>query len=286
VVNIKPVNRPKGKLIAIGGNEAKNQQENEEREENIDFKKGVLEEVLKELKGPDSKIVVLPLASKQQEDMEKRYREAFEKLGKNIEVLIIESKHEVDKKDNLKKIENADAIFITGGDQARLKEMLENSIFLELLKKKYQQEDFLIAGTSAGSMVLSEYMIDSGMSEESLLKGLIKLTKGFDFLPETVIDTHFLKRGRFSRLTEALLQERSIIGIGICEDTALVITDGNELRAIGSGTVTIIDNSEIKNTNYNQIKEKDPVYLENLRVHVLAKGAAYSLDKKEFHVIK
>jgi cyanophycinase len=200
--------------------------------------------------------------------------------------VLIENKNEVDKQENLRKIENADAIFITGGDQVRLKEMLENSRFLELLKKKYQQEDFLIAGTSAGSMVLSEYMIDSGMSEESLLKGLIKLTKGFDFLPETVIDTHFLKRGRFSRLTEALLQERSIIGIGICEDTALVITDGNELRAIGSGTVTIIDNSEIKNTNYNQIKEKDPVYLENLRVHVLAKGAAYSLDKKEFHVIK
>jgi cyanophycinase len=82
-VDINTINGPKGKLIAIGGNEAKNQQENEEREENIDFKKGVLEEVLKELKGPDSKIIILPLASKHQEDMEKRYREAFKKLGKN-----------------------------------------------------------------------------------------------------------------------------------------------------------------------------------------------------------
>ena len=277
---------PKGKLIPIGGNEARKLDQKEELEQKFDFKHGVLEEVIKEMRGEKPRIVVLPLASQHQEEFEELYKNAFKRLGHKVDVLIINGKKDADKEENLEKLQQADGVFITGGDQSRLIQRLEGTQFLEILKDRYMNDDFVIAGTSAGAMVLSEFMIHGGKSEEAIIKGIIKLADGFGFLPQTIIDTHFLSRGRFSRLTEALLVKRNATGIGLCEDTAVVITKGNELRAIGSGTVTIIESEHIENTNYEEIGERDPIYIDNLKVHILSKGSGFDLIKKKFKVFK
>lgn len=280
------MNVPKGKLIPIGGNEAKEYTDKglDDIEQNIDFQSGVLKQVIAEMRKKKPSIAVLPIASNHQEEIAAIYEAAFGKIGHKTHPLIIHDKEDVDHKKNLERISETDGIFITGGDQSKLKKLLNGTRFLEILHDRYQNEEFVVAGTSAGAMILSEYMIDTGASEESVIKGIIKLTKGFGFLPKTIIDTHFFNRGRFARLTEALLQKKNLIGIGISEDTALVVTAGNAMKAIGSGTVIIMDNDEIKNTNYEVVQDKDPIFVEHLVVHLLARGSAYLLKEKKFLV--
>jgi cyanophycinase len=130
-------------------------------------------------------------------------------------------------------------------------------------------------------MIMSEYMIDTGESEEALRKGNIKLSEGLEFLPGTIIDTHFMQRGRIARLTEALLMRSDCTGIGISEGTALVITSGDEIRPVGLGSVTIIEAYEMGMTNYDYAADKDPVFVENLIVHFLARGSSYTLKEKK-----
>jgi cyanophycinase len=154
---------------------------------------------------------------------------------------------------------------------------------MRLLRRKYLTEDFVLAGTSAGAMIMSESTIDEGDSDESLIKGMMNLSEGLGFLPGAIIDTHFLNRGRISRLVEALLLNRNCIGIGLCEDTAIVITEGNMIRPIGSGSVTIIQPFEIGATNFYHAKENEAVYVENLKFHILAKGMNYSVKEKKLY---
>lgn len=277
---------PKGKLIPIGGNEARKQENKEDTEQKFDFKHGIIEDVVKEMKGEKPNILILPMASQHQEEFAEIYKQAFKRIGHDIEVLIIHGKKDADTKENLEALQKADGVFITGGDQTRLLQRMEGTRFLEILQERYYNDDFVIAGTSAGAMILSEYMIHGGKSEESIIKGIIKLAEGLSFLPGTIIDTHFLSRGRFSRLTEALLIKRNTIGIGLCEDTAVVVTKGNELKAIGSGTVTIIESEQIENTNYEEIADRDPIYIDNLKVHILSRGSGYDLKKKKFKVYR
>lgn len=280
------MNVPKGKLIPIGGNEAKEyaDDKSDDIEQNIDFNTGVLKHVIAEMRKKKPSVALLPIASNHQEEIAAVYETAFGKIGHKTHPIVIHEKEDVDHKKNLEKISGADGIFITGGDQAKLKKLLSGTRFLEILHERYQNEEFVIAGTSAGAMIMSEYMIDTGSSEESVIKGIIKLTKGFGFLHKTIIDTHFFNRGRFARLTEALLQKKSLIGIGISEDTGLVVTAGNAMKAIGSGTIIIMDNDEIKSTNYENVKDKDPIFIEHLVVHLLARGSAYLLKEKKFLV--
>lgn len=275
------MNTPKGKLIAIGGNESKDLGEMIDKDHEIDLNDGVLRDVLREMK-PNPLIQILPLASQHQEEISQSYHEAFGKIGFEVGLMIIRDKKEVDDTRNLQKLHEADGLFMTGGDQSKLMKMLEGTDFVDLMKQRYLKENFVIAGTSAGAMVMSEFMIQAGGSEESLIKGTVELASGFGFLPGTIIDTHFLERGRFSRLTEALCKKSKFTGVGLSEDTGVVITGGKQLRVIGTGTVIVIESDEIKNTNYSTRKLNEPVFIENLVIHILSKGTGYILKEKKF----
>lgn len=270
---------PRGKLIPIGGNEARKQDDSDDLA--FDLDNSVLKEIIGEINNPQPIIEVLPLASKQPWEMEKKYRDVFGRLGIDIGVILVNDKRELENDDIINRITRADCVFITGGDQTRLKDMLSGTSLLNILKERYTNENFVLAGTSAGAMIMSEYMIDTGESEEALKKGNIKLSEGLEFLPGTIIDTHFLHRGRISRLTEALLIRSDCTGMGICEDTALVITNGEEIRTLGSGSVTIIETYDMGLTNYDYARENDPIFAENLIMHILARGSSYSLKEKK-----
>lgn len=276
--------KPAGKLIPIGGNEARDYGEREDSDQLADFDNGILKDVLDEIGRGNAAIEVLTLASKQQAAIADDYTEAFRKLGYDIGIIM--DKDEVDSEKILNRLKRADCLFITGGDQTRLKRMLEGTSFLKLLMHKYFTEDFVLAGTSAGAMIMSESIIEEGDSEESLLKGMMRVSEGLGFLPNAIIDTHFLKSGRISRLVEALLMKRHCIGIGLCEDTAVVVSNGDVIRPIGSGSVTIIQPFEVGATNFYRAKENDPVYVENLKFHILAKGTEYSVRGKKMSDMK
>jgi cyanophycinase len=285
--NLKNIKKPKGRLIIIGGNEAKKPQQNpsDENEQMVDFSNGVLEEILREIKG-HRVIEIIPIASENQDEMGKKYINAFARLKHKAKVMIIKNRKEADSSEILQRLEEADVAFFTGGDQEKLFKTLHNTQFLKVLINKYENDEFIIAGTSSGAMVMGENMIIAGSNDEAVLKGIIELKEGFGIIPNVVIDTHFLSRGRLSRLTEAVLINKNNIGIGICEDTGLIITEGNLLSTVGSGTVVIMEGKNVKNTNYNSLKEKDPVFIENLTLHILAKGAGFMLEQNKFEVFE
>ncbi|HEY0108201.1 MAG TPA: cyanophycinase, partial [Fibrella sp.] len=281
---------PKGKLVSIGGGEAKldagNKSSSDIRQYEF-FESGILAEFLKEISGEDCRIEIIPAASEIPEEMGKDYLEAFHKLGcKNVHVMYIDSAEDADKPDNLKRIDKADGILFTGGDQTKLIDKLLDSMLIRKIHERYQNSDFVIAGTSAGAAAMPLLAIKEGKSGEALIKGMIETEKGLSLLPDAIIDTHFMQRGRLPRLTEALLRNPGLLGIGLCVDSGVVISQGNVLRAIGSGGVYIIDADEVKQTNYYDVPELQPVYANNLRINILAKGAMYYLKDRKFTTVE
>ncbi|NJK97954.1 MAG: cyanophycinase, partial [Bacteroidales bacterium] len=274
---------PRGKLAIIGGNEAKKPETSlsNENHQHVDFNNGVLDEILREL-NEKPVIEILPLASEDQAELGNNYIEAFKKLNQPAKVMIIKNRKEVDQVSNLQRLEQAGIVFFTGGDQVKLAKMLENTQFLEILKNKYFHDEFIIAGTSSGAMVMAEHMISGGENDEAILKGIITMEKGLGIMCNVIIDTHFLSRGRFSRLTEALLIHNKSIGIGICEDTGLIVSQDRYLRVVGSGTAIIMEGKSMKHTNYHSVKEKDPVFIENMIIHLLAKGSGFDMLENKF----
>jgi cyanophycinase len=227
--------------------------------------------------------MVIPAASELPEEVGKDYVEAFAKLGcKNVHVLYIDSTEDADKKGNLKLIDQADGVLFTGGDQTKLIDKLLNTQLIQKIQDRYQNSDFVIAGTSAGAAAMPKLAIKEGKSAESLIKGLIETEKGLSLLPDAIIDTHFMQRSRLPRLTEALLRNPGLLGIGLCVDSGVVISRGDVMRAIGSGGVFIVDADNVKDTNYYEVPELQPVYVNNLRVNILAKGASYYLRDRIF----
>jgi cyanophycinase len=153
---------------------------------------------------------------------------------------------------------------------------------MEIILDRYFNEDFLVAGTSAGAMAMSNTMIYQGNSTTAHLKGEVRITTGLAFIKGVIIDSHFEKRGRFGRLAQAVGLNPSCIGIGLGEDTGVLITGGNHLKAIGSGCVIIIDGHNIRHSNIADIPEGSPISLENLQVHVMVKDDSFTLNTRKF----
>jgi cyanophycinase len=151
-----------------------------------------------------------------------------------------------------------------------------------LIDHRYHNENFVVAGTSAGAMAMSNTMIYEGDASRAHLKGEVKITTGLGFMDDVIFDSHFEKRGRFGRLSQAVASNPSAIGIGLGEDTGMLITDGNAMEAIGSGLVIIIDGHDILHSNIADIPEGNPMSIENIRVHLCAKGNGYLLNERKF----
>jgi cyanophycinase len=144
------------------------------------------------------------------------------------------------------------------------------------------EADFLVAGTSAGAMAMSNTMIYEGNASRAHLKGEVKITTGLAFMDDVIFDSHFEKRGRFGRLAQAIAANPSCIGIGLGEDTGMLIVNGNEMEAIGSGLVMILDGHDILHCNIADIPDGNPISMENLKVHFCENGNGYNVSKRLF----
>jgi cyanophycinase len=172
---------------------------------------------------------------------------------------------------------------MSGGNQLRLTSIFGGTEILRIIKDRFQNETgFLVAGTSAGAMAMSNTMIYEGNAANAHLKGAVKVTTGLGLMQDVIIDSHFDKRGRFGRLAQAVACNPGAIGIGLGEDTGMLIRDGNRMEAIGSGMVIIIDGHDMGYSNIADIPDENPINFENLRVHMLAKGNLYHLHERKF----
>src|SRR5690606_19176823 len=177
----------------------------------------------------------------------------------------------------------ATGVMISGGNQLRLTTIIGGTPFMKTMKRRYYDDaGFVIAGTSAGAMCMSSTMIYQGQSATGLVKGSVKMTVGTGLINDVVIDSHFVKRGRFSRLTQAISANPTSIGIGLGEDTGVVITEGDHLETIGSGQVMIFDGHDISYTNLADVEEGDVFSIEGMRIHIISKGHSYSLRERGF----
>jgi cyanophycinase len=278
---------PKGKLISIGGSEDKGTalEANFEPKNFLNFLEfGILKRILSEAKGPDSHIEIITTASVIPEEVGENYVNAFAKLGSTkIGLIHIKKREDAHLPEYLERIKKADAVMFSGGNQSRLAMIFGGSDFLRILSDRYMNEDFVIAGTSAGAMAMSNTMIYHGSSQGALMKGEVKITTGLAFIKDVIIDSHFVTRGRFGRLAQAVTSNPGCIGIGLGEDTGVVIKEGNKMEAIGSGLILIFDGHEIRHSNIADIEEGTPISIEHMIVHVMAKGNHYYLKERKFY---
>ncbi len=279
---------PKGKLIPVGGAEDKGtdlEQGFIQRNNLNFFEAGILSRIVDETRyHQDSKIEVITTASTIPIEVGENYLDAFAKLScTNVNVMNIRNREDTLKPDYIERIKEADAVMFTGGNQMRLTATFGGTEIYKILQDRYKYEDgFLIAGTSAGAMAMSNTMIYEGNAANAHLKGAVKVTTGLAFMGDVIFDSHFDKRGRFGRLAQAVATNPSCIGIGLGEDTGLLITEGNNMEAIGSGMIIIIDGHTIGYNNIADIADNNPISVENLTVHFLAKGNKYTLDTRKY----
>ena len=175
-------------------------------------------------------------------------------------------------------------MLFSGGDQFRLSTLLGGTRFNARLIERYYADPIVIAGTSAGAMALPKTILYEGHTDEAMLRGDVKIAAGLSLFDGCIVDTHFIKRGRFSRLAQAVITSPSCVGIGLGEDTALIIRRGAQAECIGSGMVVIIDGHHIRASNVAEAEDGTPLCVEGLLVHAMVRGNKYHLTERRFEM--
>lgn len=272
---------PTGTLLIIGGKEGKDgdYQQNHNEPDSYD-PKDILKTFFDLIDNKEAAIEIITTGSSVGDELFADYQKSFSELGfKKIHHIHHKERRDVLADDLSEKVKEAEGFFFAGGDQLTLTAMYGGTKFLTDLKERYIKDKIVIAGTSAGAMALSTPMIYAGRKEVEQLGGEVKITTGLEFLKDVCIDTHFVHRGRFIRMAQVLASNPTSIGIGIDEDTAMIIRNGTDTEVLGSGTITIIEGFDIDYTNIDEAGKKHPISIRNLKVHLLARGDKYKIPQ-------
>ncbi|MEG4499468.1 cyanophycinase [Microcoleus sp. F10-C6] len=257
-------NENQGKLLIIGGAEDK---EGECK---------ILREFLRCAGGTKARIVVMTAATSLPGEVGDNYIRVFERLGaEDVRVVDTQRPEDANNPEYLEAIEQATGIFFTGGDQARIISCLKDTKLDEAMHKRYS-EGIIIGGTSAGAAMMPDMMIIEGDSETNPRVDAVAMGPGMGFLPGVVIDQHFAQRGRLGRLVTALLLQPAVLGFGIDENTAILVS-GDELEVIGESAVTIIDESEKLHDNIDGRLKDEGLAICGAKLHILPHGYRFNL---------
>ncbi|RYY96011.1 MAG: cyanophycinase [Chitinophagaceae bacterium] len=273
---------PRGILLIIGGAENKGEEKAKKKHTPSDFERfEILKDFIKLLGKKKPRIEVVTSASAEGAESFEDYRKAFEELEvTDIGHLHHDSRKEVlDDEALLERVKALDGIFFAGGDQLKYTSIYGGSIFLTRLKERYIHDDIVIAGTSAGAMAMSTPMIYAGNDEVQELGGMIKVTTGLEFLKDVCIDTHFVHRGRVVRMAQVIVTNPNCVGIGIEEDTAMIVRNGLEGEVVGTGTIIILEGFEISEASIDDFTNEKPITIRNLRMHILSSGDQYTIPQ-------
>ncbi|WP_404784267.1 cyanophycinase [Altericista sp. CCNU0014] len=231
--------------------------------------------------GSLASIGIIPCASQEPSVVGDRYYQIFTKMGaREVQILDIRQPKECDEENWLNVLSGCTGIFMTGGDQLRLCDLMGGSEFIESVKTRVRLGNLVLAGTSAGAAIVGEKMIAGGSSGESPNQLLVDLTEGLGIFPELLVDQHFHNRNRMARLMSAIAAHPDKLGIGIDEDTCAAFDGDGTFEVLGKGTITIIDPGGLTHTNYPIVKELSPLSLHNLTVHVLSQGDRYNYQRR------
>lgn len=225
-------------------------------------------------------IAILPTASTQA-DSGQDLAAALQGLGLDqpAQVLPVFNRQAAGQAAILDTIEQASAIFLTGGNQLRLSTLLGGTP-LEAALHRACRRGSVIAGTSAGAAALSAIMIASGHGGPTPRSSQLHMTPGLGFTDRLIFDQHFRQRDRLGRLIYAISLHPRILGAGIDENTAAVLQD-NTLSVIGANAVTIVDGLHLQTTDAADLRGRQPVAVSGLRLHVLTHGCRFDLDQRQ-----
>jgi cyanophycinase len=261
-------NENQGKLLIIGGAEDKEG----------DCK--ILREFLRCAGGTKARIVVMTAATSLPGEVGGNYIRVFERLGaEDVRVVDTQKPEDANNPDYLEAIEQATGIFFTGGEQARIISCLKDTILDAAMHKRYS-EGIIIGGTSAGAAMMPDMMIIEGDSETNPRVDVVAMGPGMGFLPNVVIDQHFAQRGRLGRLVTALLLQPAVLGFGIDENTAILVS-GDELEVIGESAVTVIDESEKLHDNIDGRLKDEGLAICGAKLHILPHGYRFNLKTRQ-----
>jgi len=261
-------NENQGKLLIIGGAEDK---EGECK---------ILREFLRCAGGTKAHIVIMTAATSLPGEVGDNYIRVFERLGaEDVRVVDTQTPEDANNRDYLEAIEQATGIFFTGGDQARIISCLKDTKLDAAMHKRYS-EGIIIGGTSAGAAMMPDMMIIEGDSETNPRVDVVAMGPGMGFLPGVVIDQHFAQRGRLGRLVSALLLQPAVLGFGIDENTAILVS-GDEFEVIGESAVTVIDESEKLHDNIDGLLKDEALAICGAKLHILPHGYRFNLKTRQ-----
>jgi cyanophycinase len=242
---------------------------------------GILTAFFKSAGGKMATIGIIPCASQEPSIVGDRYYQIFKGMGaQQVQILDIRQPKECDQERWLDILANCTGVFVTGGDQLRLRDLIGESKFMASIKERIAQGELVLAGTSAGAAIVGEKMIAGGSSGESPNQSLVDLTTGLGIVPELLVDQHFHNRNRMARLMSAIAAHPDKLGVGIDEDTCAAFENDNTFEVLGKGTITIVDPGKLTHTNYRAASQNSPLSLHNLTVHVLSPGDRYDYQNR------
>jgi len=227
-------------------------------------------------------ITILPTASDFGQQVGTLYLDAFRELCDDVEYFLIEKRSDAENPNLLAHLEKSTGVFFTGGNQLKITSLLGGSSVMKFIRKAKGKGVF-IAGTSAGASAMSETMISWGPSD-SMQKGNLQMSPGIGLVRKLVIDSHFVKRGRISRLFHLIAQHPGTLGVGLAEDTGILIDVSKEepqFLVVGSRQVTLVDGRGITHTNIANVMENHPFSLLNVQVHILGPGYKYDCNTSQ-----
>jgi cyanophycinase len=258
-----------GHLLVIGGAEDKY---NERR---------ILKKFLELAGGPNAEVLIVPVASDFPEFAADVYTQAFRNLGvAQPRVLRATSRQDVVEAEVEKLLDGVTGVFMTGGDQMRLVSLLGGTKLAERLRLMVRDSNMVLAGTSAGAAGMSTSMIVRGEPSSHPHKDAVRLSPGLGFLKNIIIDQHFTERGRISRLITAVSYNPYNLGIGIDENTAIILDGKGKLEVFGQGSATIIDGSQITFNEIAEVADNESFSICGVQFHVLRDGLVYDyLDR-------
>jgi cyanophycinase len=261
------LNGIQGQLVIIGGAEDK------------EGDCTILREFVRRAGGLQARIVVMTVATGLPGEVGEQYLNIFERLGvEDVRVVDTARRENADDPQAIEAIKKATGVFFTGGNQARITELLKDSEVDKTLHQCFA-EGLVIAGTSAGAAMMPDVMIVEGESETNPRMEVVKMGPGMGFLPGIVIDQHFAQRGRLGRLVSALAQQPAVLGFGIDENTAIAI-NGHDVEVIGESAVTVVDVANVTHTNIEGLLKDEDLAICNAKLHILPHGYKFDLEKR------